>query len=113
MIARTSQAQDTATGDGTTSAVLFCGELMKMAERQLSEGLHPQVITEGYDLAKDHAIEFLDKFKIAAPEVGKDREMLINVARTSLRTKLDNDLADQLCEILCSVRVREAVVSCM
>jgi len=100
MIARTSQAQDTATGDGTTSAVLFCGELMKMAERQLSEGLHPQVITEGYDLAKDHAIEFLDKFKIAAPEVGKDREMLINVARTSLRTKLDNDLADQLCEIV-------------
>ena len=31
MIARTATAQDDATGDGTTSCVLFTGELLKMA----------------------------------------------------------------------------------
>lgn len=32
--------------DGTTSTVLFIGELMKQAERYLGEGLHPRVIVE-------------------------------------------------------------------
>ena len=32
--------------DGTTSTVLFIGELMKQAERYLNEGLHPRVIVE-------------------------------------------------------------------
>jgi T-complex protein 1 subunit zeta len=33
------------------------GELLKQAERYISEGLHPRVITEGYDLAKKEALE--------------------------------------------------------
>ena len=53
LIARTATAQDDITGDGTTSAVLLCGELLKQAERQYSEGLHPRVVTDGYDLARD------------------------------------------------------------
>lgn len=40
-------------GDGTTTSVLLVGELLKQAERYLAEGLHPRVIAEGYDLAKD------------------------------------------------------------
>ena len=32
--------------DGTTSMVLFIGDLMKQAERYLGEGLHPRVIVE-------------------------------------------------------------------
>ena len=100
MIARTATAQDTQTGDGTTSAVLFCGELMKMAERCISEGIHPRVVTEGFDIAKKHAIEFLDTFKLEKPDAANDRDLLVNVARTSLRTKLDNKLADHLCEIV-------------
>ena len=47
LIARTATAQDDITGDGTTSAVIFCGELMKQAERYYMEGLHPRVISEG------------------------------------------------------------------
>jgi T-complex protein 1 subunit zeta len=45
LIARTATAQDDITGDGTTSAVLFCGELMKQAERFYMEGLHPRVVS--------------------------------------------------------------------
>ena len=100
MMARTATAQDTQTGDGTTSAVLFCAELMKMSERCISEGVHPRVVSEGFDMSKAHALEFLDQFKLQKPDAMNDRELLINVARTSLRTKLGTQLADHMCEII-------------
>ncbi|XWS46396.1 hypothetical protein CRYUN_Cryun14cG0062200 [Craigia yunnanensis] len=37
MIARTAVAQDDISGDGTTSTVLFIGELMKQSERYIDE----------------------------------------------------------------------------
>lgn len=40
--------------DGTTSTVLFIGELMKQAERYLAEGLHPRVIVDVSCLFCDH-----------------------------------------------------------
>lgn len=39
MIARTAVAQDDTSGDGTTSTVLFIGELMKQSERCIDEGM--------------------------------------------------------------------------
>lgn len=57
MIARTAVAQDDQVGDGTTSVVLLVGELLKQADRYISEGVHPTVIAEGYDLAKKDALE--------------------------------------------------------
>jgi len=98
MVARTATAQDDVTGDGTTSTVLLCGELLKQAERFASEGLHPRVITDGFDKARDAAVEFLEKFKIDKPCPEQDRELLDHVAKTSLRTKLDRELADNMCE---------------
>ena len=56
MIARTATAQDDQTGDGTTSVVLLVGELLKQADRYISEGVHPTVIAEGFDLAKKEAL---------------------------------------------------------
>ena len=111
MIARAATAQDDITGDGTTSAVLLIGELLKQADRYISEGLHPRVITDGYDIAKTESLrvsrifflhtvqqrltkrQFLDEFKL---EKEVDRELLLSVARTSLSTKLDSSLAEQL-----------------
>ncbi len=56
MIARAATAQDEITGDGTTTNVVLIGELLKQAERYISDGLHPRVITEGYELAKKEAV---------------------------------------------------------
>lgn len=100
MIARTATAQDDVTGDGTTSSILFIGELLKYAERYISEGVHPRILADGFDLARDHVLEFLDSFKKPCNEIWKDRELLANVARTSLRTKLQPDLADMLTDIV-------------
>lgn len=57
MIARAATAQDEITGDGTTSVVLLVGELLKQADRYISEGLHPRVITDGYEIAKTEALK--------------------------------------------------------
>ena len=59
MIARAATAQDEITGDGTTSNVLLIAELLKQAERFVSEGLHPRIITEGYEIAKQEALKVL------------------------------------------------------
>ncbi|EED20298.1 t-complex protein 1, zeta subunit, putative [Talaromyces stipitatus ATCC 10500] len=93
MIARAATAQDDITGDGTTSVVLLVGELLKQADRQISEGLHPRVLTDGFELAKNETLKFLDSFKI---EREIDRELLLSVARTSLSTKLNSALAESL-----------------
>lgn len=101
MIARTATAQDDVTGDGTTTTVLMCGELLRQAERYTSEGLHPRIITDGYDIARDAAIEFLESFKVPLANQSTDgnkydRELITCVASTSLKTKLDHDLADAM-----------------
>lgn len=98
MIARTAVAQDDVSGDGTTSTVLFIGELMKQAERYLGEGCHPRFIVDGYDVARLATVKFLEGFKQSVDP--SDREVLRCVARTSLRTKLAEGMADQLTDIV-------------
>mmetsp|Transcript_12521 Transcript_12521/g.15422 ORF Transcript_12521/g.15422 Transcript_12521/m.15422 type:complete len:563 (-) Transcript_12521:44-1732(-) len=109
MIARTATAQDDVTGDGTTTTVLLCGELLKQAERYTSEGLHPRIIVDGYDIARDAALEFLNTFKtdiVPASSEGaktgatKDRELLTCITATSLKTKLDHELADGITDAI-------------
>uniref|UniRef100_A0A2K6SMF6 Chaperonin containing TCP1 subunit 6B n=1 Tax=Saimiri boliviensis boliviensis TaxID=39432 RepID=A0A2K6SMF6_SAIBB len=82
-------AQDDITGDGTTSNVLIIGELLKPADLYISVGLHPRIITEGFEAAKEKALQFLEKVKIS-------KEM--DAARTSLCTKVHAELADVLTE---------------
>ncbi len=87
-------------GDGTTSSVLLVGELLKQAEQFLAEGLHPRVITEGFDLARDRSLDFLDSFRRKVNDPETDRELLTSVARTALRTKLRDELADEMTEVV-------------
>ena len=93
MIARASTAQDEIVGDGTTSTVLLIGELLKQADRYIEEGLHPRIITDGYEIAKTETLKFLDTFKITRTI---DRELLLSVARTCLSTKINAALAEKL-----------------
>lgn len=96
LIARASTAQDDMSGDGTTSTVLVIGELLKQADLYICEGLHPRVITEGFDLARAKTIEILDSLKIP---IEPTKQNLLDVARTSLRTKVHHTIADKLTEI--------------
>ncbi|GAB5580784.1 T-complex protein 1 subunit zeta-2 isoform X2 [Prionailurus iriomotensis] len=95
LIAKVATAQDDITGDGTTSNVLIIGELLKQADLYISEGLHPRIIAEGFEAAKIKALEVLEKVKINKE---MKREILLDVARTSLQTKVPAELADVLTE---------------
>jgi T-complex protein 1 subunit zeta len=101
LIARAATAQDDITGDGTTSNVLIIGELLKQADVYISEGLHPRLVTDGFDLAKTEALRVLDELR-STNEITRD--VLVNVARTSLRTKVHQSLADHLTEVRACVR---------
>jgi len=97
MIGRCATAQDDMVGDGTTTSVLFIGEIMRQAERYIGDGVHPRTLVEGMELAKGETLKFLEDFKV---EKEITRELLIDVARTSLNTKIHPKLANPLCEIL-------------
>ncbi|KAK6892202.1 T-complex protein 1 subunit zeta [Candida tropicalis] len=98
MIARAATAQDEITGDGTTTVILLVGELLKQAERFISEGVHPRVIVDGFEVARETSLEFLDQFKQKVASF--DREFLLQIARSSLSTKVTPELADVLTPIV-------------
>lgn len=52
-------------------------------------------MTEGFDLAKVKALELLESVKVP---VESKRDILLQIARTSLRTKVHQQLADLLTE---------------
>jgi len=97
MIARIATAQDDITGDGTTSAVLVVGEMMKQAERHLSDGVHPRLLCEGIELAKTSLLEYIDRTALAKDCA--DRDLLLQIAQCSLRTKMHRELADMFTAI--------------
>ncbi|CAM9191289.1 unnamed protein product [Lampetra fluviatilis] len=95
LIAKAATAQDDVTGDGTTSSVLLIGELLKQADALISEGVHPRLVTEGMEAARDRALQLLDSVKESS---SMPRSTLVEVARSSLRTKVTRSLADILTE---------------
>uniref|UniRef100_F7IN22 Chaperonin containing TCP1 subunit 6B n=1 Tax=Callithrix jacchus TaxID=9483 RepID=F7IN22_CALJA len=95
LIAKVATAQDDVTGDGTTSNVLIIGELLKQADLYISEGLQPRIIAKGLEAAKLKALEVLEEVKVTKE---MKRKILLDVARTSLQTKVHAELADVLTE---------------
>merc|ERR1719426_710978 len=72
------------------------------------------MIAEGFDLGRDEALKFLEQFKQSAENILTDREMLVCVARSSLRTKLVPTIADSMSEsvvdaVRCIKRENEAL----
>ena len=98
MIARAATAQDDTVGDGSSSNVLFIGELLQQSFRFVQEGIHVSHLVDGIEIAKKKALSFLDECKFKPEKI--DREFLLNVARTALRTKLPTKLADKMTEIV-------------
>lgn len=98
MIARAATAQDEITGDGTTSVVLLVGELLKQSERYISEGIHPRIIVDGLEIAKQQSLLYLNEFK-QLKEIF-DREFLLQIAKSSLSTKVTGDVANILAPIV-------------
>ena len=59
MMVEVAKTQEQEVGDGTTTAVVLAGYLLKNAEALLDQGIHRTTIVEGYRLASQKAIELL------------------------------------------------------
>ena len=85
MIVEVAKSQDEECGDGTTTAVILTGELLKSANELLDQNVHPTVITAGYKLAAKKALEILNK--VALPIKSGDKETLRKIAMTAMASK--------------------------
>jgi len=98
MMVEISKTVDTEVGDGTTSSVIFGGTLLAKAEELLSKDIHSSVIIDGYQIAAEKALEVLDE--ISKKVTADDKETLINIAKTSMESKLISDDSDSLSKIV-------------
>mmetsp|Transcript_229 Transcript_229/g.506 ORF Transcript_229/g.506 Transcript_229/m.506 type:complete len:563 (-) Transcript_229:41-1729(-) len=88
-----SKAQDSEVGDGTTSVVVLCGEMLKEAKNFLEDGLVAPQIIKGYRTACNLALQKLQDMAIELKEKGgaEQRAMLVKCAETTLNSKLVAD----------------------
>lgn len=91
------KTQDQEVGDGTTTAVILAGELLKGSQDLLNQGLHPTTIISGYKKAYDEVIKTLNEIQ---EQIDTDEETLKKVAITSLNTKLSTELSEHLAKIV-------------
>lgn len=98
MIVEVAKSQDEECGDGTTSAVILTGELLKYAGELIEQNIHPTVICSGYKLAANKAIAALDK--MAIPIKAGDKKTLKNIAMTSMASKGASAEKDLLADVV-------------
>ncbi|HEX7467606.1 MAG TPA: thermosome subunit alpha [Methanobacterium sp.] len=83
MLVEVAKTQEDEVGDGTTTAVIIAGELLKKAEDLLEMDIHPTVISAGYRKAAAKAQEILESISITA----SDSETLQSIAMTAMTGK--------------------------
>ncbi|KUH32141.1 thermosome subunit [Thermococcus celericrescens] len=85
MMVEVAKTQDKEAGDGTTTAVVIAGELLRKAEELLDQNIHPSIIVKGYTMAAEKAQEILED--IAIEVTPDDEETLMRIAMTSITGK--------------------------
>jgi len=99
LLVELSKSQDDEIGDGTTGVVVLAGALLEKAESLLDRGIHPMRVAEGFDkaalIAVDQLAGIADKFEGTLD----DRESLVQVAMTTLGSKIINRSQRQMAEI--------------
>jgi thermosome len=96
MLVEVAKTQEDEVGDGTTTAVIIAGELLKKAEDLLEMEIHPTVISMGYRKAAIKAQEILDEISIKA----SDRKTLQSIAMTAMTGKGTEKARRPLAELI-------------
>lgn len=97
MLVEVAKTQDQEAGDGTTTAVILAGELLKKAVDLIDSNIHPTIIAGGYRLAANKAQEVLDK--VAMNIDMKDKGTLKMIAETSMISKSVGTSRDYLADL--------------
>ncbi|MBA3064673.1 thermosome subunit, partial [Candidatus Woesearchaeota archaeon] len=106
MIVEVAKTQEDEVGDGTTTAVILVGELLKNAEKLLDENIHPTVIAKGFRIAAEKAQTILNN--IAEDITEKDTVLLKNIAITAMTGKGAETAKEKLAE-LCVKAVKQVM----
>ncbi|KAH8022607.1 hypothetical protein HPB51_000907 [Rhipicephalus microplus] len=99
LLVQLSQSQDDEIGDGTTGVVVLAGALLEQAEQLLDRGIHPIRIADGFEMAARCALAHLDKIAESFSVTKEDKEFLIQMAMTTLGSKIVNKCHRQFAEI--------------
>jgi len=96
MLVEVAKTQEDEVGDGTTTAVIIAGELLKKAENLLDMDIHPTIVAMGYRQAAEKAQDILNDIAMDAD----DRETLIKVAMTAMTGKGTEKARKPLAELV-------------
>ncbi|HID27700.1 MAG TPA: thermosome subunit [Methanosarcinales archaeon] len=97
MVVEVAKTQDDEVGDGTTTAAVLAGELLKNAEDLLDQEVHPTIIASGYRMAADKANEILKTFAIKVDPNNEDS--LKKIAITAMTGKGAETAREHLAEL--------------
>jgi thermosome len=97
MMVEVAKTQDDMVGDGTTTAVVLAGELLKKAEELLEQNIHPTIVVSGYRKAALKAVETINSLAVQVELT--DRATLKKVAVTSMASKAIGGAKDHLADI--------------
>jgi thermosome len=98
MMIEVAKTQDKEVGDGTTTAVMLAGELLRKAGDLLEDNIHPSIIISGYQKASEKALETLDKVSMDVNL--DDDETLMKLSNTSMRSKAVSSEREHLSRIV-------------
>jgi len=85
MAVNLSKVQNEKMGDGTTSVVIFAGDLLRKSLELIDQGVHPSIIIKGFNLALRRILKELEDI---GEEISlEEKPLLLNVVKTTLNTK--------------------------
>mmetsp|Transcript_12974 Transcript_12974/g.25881 ORF Transcript_12974/g.25881 Transcript_12974/m.25881 type:complete len:537 (+) Transcript_12974:69-1679(+) len=99
LLVELSKSQDQEIGDGTTGVVVLAGSLLEQAELLLDRGLHPRRISDGFEVACKVACDHLDGISDTVQFSQEDYHELVEVAKTTLSSKIVTRCLDQMADI--------------
>ena len=96
MVVEVAKTQDSECGDGTTTAVVLAGELLKQSESLIDANVHPTVITNGFKMAAAKAVEILNDIAIDS----NNDDLLKKVSETAMTGKSVGGEGEHLSDIV-------------
>jgi len=106
MVVEVAKAQEEEVGDGTTTAVVLAGELLKNAEALLDKHIHPTIITKGYQLAANRALTLLSNLSVPIDISQKD--ILLKIVSTAMTGKGAEQYKEKLSQLVVEAVLKTA-----